>query len=338
MGGDHAPVAIVAGAVQAARAHGLDILLVGPATLVERELHRLERGGGDVRVLDAPDVVAMTEAPVAALKRKPGASVRVALEAVKRGEADACFTAGHTGAAVFAAYSTFGLAPGVERPALAALIPTRRGVAVLVDAGATVDCRPRFLVQFAVLGRLFATATLGIASPRVALLSVGEEPSKGNELVREAHVLLAQGVPGFVGNLDARDLYRGEADVVVCDGFTGNVVLKASEGLVATLEDLLTAELARSWRSKLGFRLSRKALGRLRHRIDEAEYGGAPLIGVDGICIVGHGRSSPRAVRNGIGLAARFVREGWLTQVSAALSRQAPAGGLEAPVSRADAR
>jgi glycerol-3-phosphate acyltransferase PlsX len=325
MGGDRAPSATVAGALRAAADLGLGLALVGPRAVVDAELARHEVGGLELVVIDAPDVIGMDEAPAAALRRKQRSSVRVALETVASGEAQACFTAGHTGAAVIGAHAVFGMVSGVDRPALAAMLPTRRGFAVLLDAGANAECRPSHLVQFAAMGRVFARIALGIAEPRVAILSIGEESSKGNDLTREAHRQLKATTPGFVGNVEARDVFGGTVDVIVCDGFTGNVALKVSEGLVETLEELLTAELARSLRSRLGFWLSRPALGRLRRRIDDAEYGGAPLIGVAGLCVVGHGRSSARAVRNGIALASRFVREDFLGRLAAEIDRQASA-------------
>jgi len=242
-----------------------------------------------VRILDAPDVVTMAESPSAALRRKPGASIRIAADAVARGEAAGLFSAGHTGATVMAAHAAFGMLPGVDRPALAATIPTPNGRAVLLDVGASVECRPPHLLQFAVMGSVYARVALGIDAPRVGLLSIGEEATKGNELTRDSHQLLKASLPSFIGNVEARDVYRGQADVIVCDGFTGNVALKISEGLVEVIEGLLNE--------------------RLSVMTDYAEYGGAPLLGVNGVAVVGHGRSSAKAVRNGIALAHRFASD-----------------------------
>jgi glycerol-3-phosphate acyltransferase PlsX len=317
MGGDFAPRQIVGGALGAARHLGCGLVLVGRREAVERELERHDIGGLDVRLVDAPDVIAMAEPPAAALRRRPGASIRVAAELVARGEAAALFSAGNTGAAVVAARSAFGMLPGVDRPALATTVPTRgRRPAVLLDSGATVECRPQHLVQFAVMGTVFARVALGIEHPRVGLLSIGVEETKGNELTRETHRLLKDGPLNFIGNVEARDAYSGEADVIVCDGFTGNVALKVSEGLVETVEHLLREELSRTFTTRMGYLLSRRAFQRFRKRVDDAEYGGAPLVGVAGLCLVGHGRSSANAVRSAVTLAARFVTDGFLDRLS----------------------
>jgi len=296
MGGDDAPQNVVDGALAAARHFDVGVILVGAARRVETELRR--HVGVDtarVRVVDAPEVVRMEESPAAALRRTPGASIKVAAETVARGEAAALFSAGHTGATVMAAYTAFGMLPGVDRPALAAAIPRPQCPAILLDVGASVECRPTHLVQFAVMGSVYARLAFGIAAPRVGLLSIGEEASKGNELTREAHRLLKASSVSFIGNVEARDVYSGKADVIVCDGFTGNVALKVSEGLVEVLADFLSEEF--------------------RRRVDYSEYGGAPLLGLAGVAVVGHGRSSAKAVRNGIALAHRFASERFVARV-----------------------
>src|SRR5437016_118558 len=206
-----------------------------------------------------------------------------------------------------AAYAAFGMLPGVDRPALAATIPTRSRPAVLLDVGASVECRPQHLLQFAVMGSLYARLAFGVGAPRVALLSIGEEETKGNELTREAHRLLKASSLAFIGNIEARDVYSGEADVIVCDGFTGNVALKISEGLVDVVEDLLREELSSTITMRVGSLLTRRALRRFRRRVDYSEYGGAPLLGVAGVAVVGHGRSSAKAVRNAVAMAYRFA-------------------------------
>ena len=317
MGGDHAPDAIIAGALLAARRLHIGLLLVGERAAIERELGRHPGAGAvDMQILDAPDRIEMAESAAAALRRKPFASIRVAAEAVRDGQAAALFSAGHTGAAVMAAHAAFRRLPGVDRPALATIIPTRRRPAVLLDSGATVECRPQHLVQFAVMGAAYARIALGCETPRVGLLSVGEEESKGNELTREAHQLLKSAPVNFVGNVEGREVYSGEADVIVCDGFTGNVTLKISEGLVETIERLLLDELSSTVGTRVGYLLSRRAYGRFHKRVDYAEYGGAPLIGLDGLCVIGHGRSSPKAVRNAIAMVVRYVREGLISRLS----------------------
>lgn len=308
MGGDAGPGAIVDGAVAAARHFDLGLRLAGRGAEVERELARhTDVGRLDIEILEAPDVIGMDESPTAALRRKPRASVKVAADAVAAGEAAALVSMGNTGASVMAAYTAFGLLPGVGRPALAATIPTREGSAVLLDAGASIECRPAHLLQFAIMGSAHAHRALGLERPRVGLLSIGEEESKGTDLVREAHQLLKNAPVRFIGNVEARDVYAGQADVIVCDGFTGNVALKISEGLVDTIETLLGDELSRTFSGMMGSLLSRRAFRRFRRRVDYSEYGGAPLLGVAHLCIVGHGRSSAKAVRNAVAMAYRFA-------------------------------
>ncbi len=308
MGGDHAPAAVVDGAIAAARHLDLEVALVGATALIRQAV---SPHGGElpprVGIIEAPDVVGMAESPAATLRRKPRASIRVAAELVARGEAAAVVSAGHTGATVMAAHAAFGMIPGVDRPALATTIPTRGRPAVLLDAGATVECRPQHLLQFAVMGSAYARLAIGADRPRVGLLSIGEEATKGNELTREAHRLLKTSPVNFIGNVEARDIYSGLADVVVCDGFTGNVVLKTSEGLVDVVEALLGDELRGTFSSQVGYLLSRRAFRRFRRRVDYSEYGGAPLLGVAGLAIVCHGRSSAKAVRNAIAMAYRFA-------------------------------
>lgn len=314
MGGDHAPRRPVDGALAAARHLGIGIDLVGPAARIRDELVRhpdAETLG--VSVIEAPDVVDMNESAALALRRKPRSSVMVAAERVKTGNASALVTAGHTGAAVVAAHAVFGMLEGVDRPALAPVVPTKQGSAVLLDAGATVECRPVHLVQFGVMGAAYARVVLGIERPRVGLLSIGEEASKGNELTREAHRLMIQAPLNFVGNVEARGIFAGEADVVVADGFTGNVVLKLSEGVVEMVEDLLRGELQSTFSSQMGYLLSQRAFRRFRKRVDYSEYGGAPLLGTNGVVVVGHGRSSVKAIRNAVVQAARLAGDGgWM--------------------------
>ena len=308
MGGDHAPAHPVDGAVAAARNFGLGIDLIGREDLVRAEMQRHPDAGDlDIRVIDAPDVVEMSESPAKALRRKPGASIRIAAEHVAAGHAAALFSAGHTGASVVAAHAAFGMMAGVDRPALAPTVPTRSGAAVLLDAGATVECKPAHLLQFAHMGAMYSRVGLGIGRPRIGLLSIGEEESKGNELTRDAHQLLKASALTFIGNVEARAIFSGDADVIVCDGFTGNVALKLSEGLVEMAEHLLGEELQSTFSSQVGYLLSRRAFRRFRKRVDYSEFGGAPLLGVEGLCIVGHGRSSVKAVRNAVVMASRMA-------------------------------
>ena len=317
MGGDRAPSAIVDGVVAAARHLDVRVALVGPTGPLEAALAAHEDWRElAIDVVEAPDVIGMADAAAASLRRKPRASIKVAADMVARNDAAALFSAGHTGATVMAAHASFGMMSGVDRPALATTIPTRTSrPAVLLDAGASVECRPHHLLQFAIMGCAYARIALGLAKPRVGLLSIGEEETKGNELTREAHRLLKASPLGFIGNVEARDIYSGETDVIVCDGFTGNVVLKTSEGLVDVVESLLADELQGTFSSSVGYLLSRRAFRRFRRRVDYSEYGGAPLLGVAGLAVVGHGRSSAKAVRNAVAMAARLAASDFLPRV-----------------------
>jgi glycerol-3-phosphate acyltransferase PlsX len=322
MGGDLAPGVVIAGALQAVQRLGVEVLLVGPEDVLRAELvNHGPLAPLRLSIIDAPDVIAMDDAPLAALRRKPRASVKVAAELVAAGDAHAMFSAGHTGAAVLAAHQTFGLLPGVERPALAVTVPTRLGVAVLVDAGANLDCRPQHLRQFGVMGEAYARVALQLERPSVGLLSIGAEVGKGTELIRDAFGLLADAGLNFIGNIEAGELFTGKADVIVCDGFTGNVALKVSEGLVEFVEHLLREELGSSFPDDPR---RRDAFKRFRQRVDYAERGGAPLLGVGSLTIIGHGRSSAYAIQSGIGLAAKLAEQKMVEQLAAALAPTEP--------------
>ncbi|MBM3781710.1 MAG: phosphate acyltransferase PlsX [Acidobacteria bacterium] len=311
MGGDFAPRRPVDGALAAARHLGVGIDLVGRESAIRDELIRhpdADRLG--VRIVDAPDVVAMDDSAAQALRRKPRSSIMVATDRLASGDANAVVSAGHTGGSVVAAHTLLGMLDGIDRPALAPMVPTGDGSAVLLDAGATVECRPQHLAQFALLGASYARSVLGLASPRVGLLSIGEEPTKGNDLTREAFRLIQQLPVAFVGNVEPRGVFQGAVDVAVADGFTGNLVLKMSEGVVEMVEELLKRELESTFSSQMGYLLSQRAFRRFRRRIDYSEYGGAPLLGVRGLMVVAHGRSSVKALRNAVAQAARLVQQG----------------------------
>lgn len=336
MGGDFAPSEVVSGALMALGGLAVDVLLVGPGNALRGELARMpERrfsivdgdiatgaagiqrpGTGELRhlsVIDAPDVVAMDEHATDAVRSKPHSSMMVGLRLVKEGRADAFVTCGNTGAAMAGALLTLGRVRGIARPALATVVPNgASGLGLLLDVGANAECRPRHLLQFAYMGAGYMARTFGIPRPRVGLLSIGEEDSKGNALVIETNRLLRQSRLNFVGNVEGKDLTRNVADVVVTDGFTGNVVLKTAEGTA----ELLFNELRRvfeltPWNRAAGLLLMSE-LRKLKRRLDYAEYGGALLLGVDGIVVIGHGRSKARAVFNAIRAAAEAVRNGVL--------------------------
>jgi glycerol-3-phosphate acyltransferase PlsX len=296
------------------------VTLVGPTSGIQLELHRhADWESLPLRIEEAPDVIYMTEAPLSALRKKPRASVRVAARLVASGEATAMFSAGHTGATLLSAHGAFGVLDGVERPALAVTVPTRTGAALLLDSGANVDCRPEHLVQFAIMGAAYARVALQIERPKVGLLSIGEEAGKGTDLIRDAHQRLLSAPIDFIGNLEAREFFTGRADVIVCDGFTGNVALKVGESLVEAVDHMLREELGAELLTQLGALLTRRAFSRFKQRVDYAEYGGAPLLGVAGVALVGHGRSSAQAVENGIALAARLAETGVVDRLAEAL-------------------
>ena len=312
MGGDRAPEEIVAGAL-AARSDALEPVLHGPREIVERL-------AGELAVVHAPTVVGMDEKPADAARTKRESSLFSVCRAVARGEADVALSAGNTGALLAAGLLEIGRLPGVHRPAIAVPLPALRGPSVLIDAGANADARPEHLLQFAHMGAVFAEDVLGLSSPAVALLSIGEEPEKGNRLVREAHELLATSTVRFAGNVESRGLLAGAADVVVCDGFTGNVALKALEGGVASTLSSLREEVASSWRGKLGGFLIRPAARSLRRRLDPDTYGGAYLLGLRQLVLSAHGNSSRRAFENAVRLAARGVEGRVVERLAARLS------------------
>jgi glycerol-3-phosphate acyltransferase PlsX len=259
-------------------------------------------------VRHAPEAVEMGENPMSALRKKKHSSIRIGLEMVKKGEAEAFVSAGNTGAVMATALVVLGPLPGVERPAIAVVVPTITHQAVLLDVGANVDCKPRHLVQFAIMGNVYARDILGQTRPRVGLLSIGEEESKGNELTREAFKAMEEEHSlNFIGNVEGRDVFSGIADVVVCDGFIGNVALKISEGLVETIFSLLREELKKDLRARVGSFLLVPTFRRFKRRIDSSEYGGAPLLGVNGVCMISHGRSTGKAIRNAIRAAEGCV-------------------------------
>ncbi|MBI2001035.1 MAG: phosphate acyltransferase PlsX, partial [candidate division NC10 bacterium] len=290
MGGDRGPDVNVEGAVTAAREFGATVTLVGVEDELQRRLRQHDTRGLRLTVRHAPEVVEMGESPMAALRRKKHSSIRVGLELVKGGEADAFVSAGNTGAVMATALVVLGPLPGVERPAIAVVVPTLTGRAVLLDVGANVDCKARHLVQFAIMGNVYARDFLGLPRPRVGLLSIGEEESKGNELTREAFKELEDEASlNFIGNVEGRDVFNGTSDVIVCDGFAGNVALKISESVLETMFHLLREEIGKDLRGRAGSLLLLPAFRRFKRRVDPSEYGGAPLLGVNGVCVISHG-------------------------------------------------
>ena len=307
MGGDHAPVEVVKGAVEAAGEYGIPVILVGDRDRIEAELANYPSAVPSIEVKHASEVVEMDENPATAMRRKPDSSLVVAANLVKDGAAQAMISAGNTGAAMAVATLKIGRIQGIDRPAIGSLLPTNNGKAVLLDAGANVDCSVENLLQFAVMGREYAERVLKLKNPRVGLLSIGEEASKGNELTKATNARLSQASLNFIGNVEGKDVFRGAADVIICDGFAGNIVLKFAEGISEFMLATLREEISRSSLSKIGVLLLQPALRRAKAKLDYAEYGGAPLLGVNGVCLICHGRSDARAIRNAVRAAASAV-------------------------------
>jgi len=331
MGGDHAPRAEVEGAIMAARELDVRVLLVGIEATVRQELNRHRYRAPSIEVVNATEVITMRDSPSQAFRRKKDSSLHVAARLVHDGKADALVSAGNTGAAMTVARFVLGTLPSVDRPALAAAFPNmKEKVSVILDVGANVDSKPAQIEQFAVMGEIYYRTIFGVRRPRVALLSIGEEEMKGNELTREASSRLKQTSLNFMGNVEGRDVFRGNVDVIVCDGFIGNIALKISEGLVEHIGGMLKKAIKSSLRSQLGYALSKRAFDDFRKRTDYSEYGGAPLLGVRGITIIGHGRSNPNAIKNAIRVASELCRsrvnEKIEQELSAATAATAHAG------------
>ncbi|MCP4899218.1 MAG: phosphate acyltransferase PlsX [bacterium] len=315
VGGDLAPRVTIEAALEAVEEHGTPIGLVGPIRELKRELGHFRSLPGDLELIDAPDVVSSNDPPVSVLRSKRRSSLNVCAELVRDGRAQAMVTAGNTGAAWVAAKSTLGMIDGVDRPALAAILPRRDGHTLVLDVGANVECKPHQLLQFAVMGSFYAESVLGIDRPQVGLMSVGEEETKGGRRVREQYRVLSKTGVNFIGNVEGRDVFCGDADVIVCDGFTGNVILKVAEGLGEMVIGVLREEAQRSPMYGAGLLMARGAFRGLRRKMDYSEYGGAPLLGVDGACLICHGRSSARALRNAIRFASFYARSGVIRRI-----------------------
>ena len=315
MGGDGAPQAIVRGALEAVTDSGMQILLVGPQKRLRRELGRFRFLPSGLELVDAPEVVGMNDPAISVLRGKKRSSLNVCAELVQESRAMAMVTAGNTGAAWVAAKAALGMIDGVDRPALAAVVPKNDGHTLVLDVGANIECKPHQFVQFAVMGSFYAEAVLGVSSPKVGLMSVGEEDSKGGPQVRERNrVLKAAGI-NFIGNVEGGDVFNTRVDVIVCDGFTGNVILKVAEGFGEMVVGMLMDEARQSPMYGAGLLMAKGAFRNLRSRVDYSEYGGAPLLGVNGVCLIGHGKSSAKAVRNAVRFAASYAASGVIERI-----------------------
>ncbi len=322
MGSDQYPDPEIQAAIIAAREFSEEIILVGDENLIAPQLKAQNAQNLPIKVEHAPDLVEMGEKPVEAAKRKPRNSMAVGLSLVKEGKGDAFVTAGNTGAAMFNALRTLGRIKGVARPALTALFPVKGGHCVVLDIGANADCRPEFLLQFAVLGSIYAEKVLNKQNPRVGLLSNGEESGKGNQLIKDTYPLLEKSGLNFIGNVEGKELFGGAADVVVTDGFTGNILLKSSEAVAKLLTDTLKQELTASTITKFGALLAKPAFKKLKAMMDPGEVGAAPLLGIDGLVFVGHGRSDSRAMYNAIRIARQAVKADLLPALRSAIEER----------------
>ncbi len=312
MGGDNAPLNNIKGAIlflKSCNRQDVGIYLVGPQDILEKELEKLGATDLPIEIVHAEDVVSMDEPPSNVIRRKKNSSMYVAAKLVREGKAQAFVSAGNTGAAMAVSKFIVGAAPGIERPGIAVAFPTKAGKpTILIDVGANVDCRPRHLVYFAVMGHTYAKEILKFTdNPKVGILSIGEEEGKGNELVKDTYPLLKMTKLNFVGNAEGRDIFTGEFDVIVCDGFVGNVVLKTSESLGMVILDMIKEEVKKSFLTMLGAMLMMPALKRFKKKADYAEYGGAPLLGTKGACIITHGRADAKAIKNSLKVALDFV-------------------------------
>lgn len=306
MGSDRAPVVEIEGAVQAVEEFGYDLILVGDEVRIKEELAKYGEVSSKISVMHAPEKIEMHEPAAISVRRKRRSSIVVGLELLKRDEADAFLSAGNTGAVVCAATLFLRLLPGIERPGIAIVIPTLAGTSVIIDVGANIDPKPIHVLQYGIMADAYSRYILHKSDPKVGLLNVGEEESKGTEFIKEAHTLLSESKLNFIGNVEGRDIYAGSADIVLCDGFVGNVILKVSESIVDTIVRLLKKEIRANIIATLGAALASSAFNELKKKMDYSEYGGAPLLGVDGRCIICHGSSSPKAIKNAIKVAAEF--------------------------------
>jgi len=306
MGSDNAPYSEVEGVVQAVREFSLAAVLVGREDVLKKVLREKDADGLPIRIQNASEVIGMDESAATAVRKKKDSSIHAACRLVREGTAQGMVSAGNTGAVMAISKLIMGTLESVDRPALAAVLPTKTGASVLIDVGANVDCKPHQMVQFAIMGHIYSKNILHKAKPTIGLMSIGEEKSKGNELTKEVYEILSASKLNFVGNVEGRDVYDGKIDVIVCDGFTGNVALKISEGLIEAVLILLKEELSRNWSTKVGALLTQQSFRALKRKLDYSEYGGAPLLGVRGVSIICHGRSNSNAIKNAVRVAHEF--------------------------------
>jgi len=309
MGSDNAPLAEVEGALQALKEHDCEIILVGDETRIKEALNKHGGKPDKITIKHASEIIGMSEPAALSVRRKRDSSMVIGLDLIKHKQADAFISAGNTGAVVCAATLSLRLLPGIERPGIAVIMPTLTGTSMILDVGANISPKPMHMLQYGIMADAYSRYILKKSDPKVGLLNVGEEESKGTEFIKESHILLSESKLNFIGNIEGRDIYGGTADVVLCDGFVGNVILKVSESVVDTIVRLLRKEIKSSIIATLGAALSSSAFNELKKKMDYSEYGGAPLLGVDGRCIISHGSSNPKAIKNAVRVAIEYIRQ-----------------------------
>jgi glycerol-3-phosphate acyltransferase PlsX len=329
MGGDNAPRAVVEGALSASKKYGVELYLVGLKNEIEKYISEENKNNSNVNIVEASEIINVNESPVNAIKQKKNSSMVVGLKLVKEGQCDAFVSAGSTGAFLAGALLKVGRVKGIARPALSPLIPTIKGNCMIIDAGANVDCKPKNLQQFAVMGSIYMEKVMGIKKPRVGLLNIGTEESKGNELTKESYELIRQTNVNFVGNVEARDIIDGVCDVCVCDGFAGNILLKSTEGVAMAIFKLLKEEFLKSFKTKLGAVLLKDSLKSFKKRFDYTEVGGAPFLGIDGIMIKAHGSSDAKAISNAMRQAKLLYDNGCIDTIRNEINKLGAEGSDE---------
>lgn len=321
MGGDYAPEVVIEGVIAAVKEYGIDVVLVGDEARINTLLKKNKYQANNVSVYPAPDVIEMSEPAATSVRRKRNSSIVVGLNLIKEGLGDGFFSAGNTGAVVCAATLTLGLLSGIERPGIAIITPTLKGIALIIDVGANIDPKPIQLLQYGIMAEAYSRYILNITNPTIGLLNIGEEETKGTEFVKETHELLSHSALNFIGNIEGKDIFSGKCSIIICDGFVGNVLLKVSESLAEAMNEFLRRHLVSNPLGNLGLVLLKKSLSRFKKEMDYSEYGGAPLLGVNGVVIIGHGRSNAKAIKNAIRVAKEEVENKFNEKILEAISK-----------------
>lgn len=322
MGGDYAPKVVIEGTLAAVKEYGAEVILAGDEAKINPLLKKARYAGPNITVVHAPETILMSEHAALSVRRKRNSSIVIGINLIKEGKAGAFFSAGNTGAVVCAATLGLGLIPGVERPGIAIVTPTLKGISLIIDVGANIDPKPNQLLQYGIMGDVYSRTILNKTNPSVGLLNIGEEEAKGTEFIRETHELLQKSKLNFIGNVEGKDLFTGKCDIIVCDGFVGNVALKVSESAAEAMQVFLKRHLLSNVFGKIGLLFLMPSLKRFKRELDYSEYGGAPLLGVNGVTIIGHGRSNVKAIKNAIRVAKEEVERSFNDKVSEAISEK----------------